>query len=318
MSSSDIDIYSDEEDEEQLEVKPFTLPDKIDFNLVLYVDFVDGYIFRQLCEYNKLSVGKAPILFTPDKIVIMETNSDNSITNQSIIDVRELVRYHFDEKRVSHKVSKAHLLNASLSDFRKIFRCVAKKEGIRIFHYEGLPVFNMQLYGGNRNSDGVIEIQIEAWKPRSFDLGKFEHKEPNVKITSAEFCNSCNNVGKMASDGVMKIFPEGMCFNGKTITKVISRSNSWGVVPDKKSYIRCPGDKPIPIPPDLPFFTVQIPQANIKALSKINSFSLNSVIKVFSENDGLCRISTKIGTFGTITIFLKDKTYKTFSTVPIP
>ncbi len=99
-----------------------SVPKKYGSNLVFYIDFHDGYAFRQIMEFLKLTVTTIPMYFSENGISILQGNGDGSLVVSINIKGHELLSYHFNKELANQQGTgdkpTQHLVSFSVSKFR--------------------------------------------------------------------------------------------------------------------------------------------------------------------------------------------------------
>jgi hypothetical protein len=291
-------------------------------DLVFYIDFHDGYAFRQIMEFLKLTVTSVPMYFTENGISILQGSGDGSLVVSINIKGQELLTYYFNPehanfpKKEDDKESKSyHVVCFNVSKFRDTIKSTARKEGIRIFQYSGDPTVHIQVYGGNKNGEGGTSIETQSYTPLNYDLSGFEQSvlTPNCKSPLSEFCNSCGHFGKVKSTKYTNFscYSAGVKVTACSETGVISMFKKWGECDDE---------------PDHPFRTsgprlkisdsskaggkvvhnVKIPIDIVKALSKLSNLTNNGIIRIYCEEDKIIRFMVSVSYYAELVIYWKE------------
>jgi len=71
-------------------------------DLIFFIDFHDGYAFRQIMEFLKLTVTSVPMYFSENGISILQGNGDSSLVVSINIKGHELLSYHFNKEMPAH------------------------------------------------------------------------------------------------------------------------------------------------------------------------------------------------------------------------
>lgn len=291
-------------------------------DLVFYIDFHDGYAFRQIMEFLKLTVTSVPMYFTENGISILQGSGDGSLVVSINIKGQELLTYYFNPehanfpKKEEDEESKSyHVVCFNVSKFRDTIKSTARKEGIRIFQYSGDPTVHIQVYGGNKNGEGGTSIETQSYTPLNYDLSGFEQSvlTPNCKSPLSEFCNSCGHFGKVKSTKYTNFscYSAGVKVTACSETGVISMFKKWGECDDE---------------PDHPFRTsgprlkisdgsksggkvvhnVKIPIDIVKALSKLSNLTNNGIIRIYCEEDKIIRFMVSVSYYAELVIYWKE------------
>jgi len=289
-------------------------------NLVFFIDFHDGYAFRQIMEFLKLTVTSVPMYFSENGISILQGNGDGSLVVSINIKGHELLTYHFNKELANIEPSEEndniayHLVSFNVSKFRDTIKSTARKEGIRIFQYANDPIVHIQVYGGNKNGEGGTSIETQSYTPIHYELSGFEQSIylPNCKSPLSEFCNSCGQFGKVKSTKYTNFacYKKGVKVTACSETGVISMFKKWGECEDEQEQVKVPGG------PKVLFtdsgnkrkkncFNVKIPIEVIKALSKLSNLTNNGIIRIYCETDNIVRFMVSISYYAELVIYYR-------------
>jgi hypothetical protein len=288
--------------------------------LVFFIDFHDGYAFRQIMEFLKLTVTSVPMYFTENGISILQGNGDGSLVVSINIKGHELLTYHFNSSIANHSKEEKpyHMVCFNVSKFRDTIKSTARKEGIRIFQYSNDPTVHIQVYGGNKNGEGGTSIETQNHSPMQYDLSGFEQSvfAPNCRSPLSEFCNSCGQFGKVKSTKYTNFacYPKGVKVTACSETGVISMFKKWGECQDKAETWGRPKVgglssallKPLPEIKDKTALNVKIPIDIVKALSKLSNLTNNGIIRIYCETESIIRFMVSVSYYAELTIFWKE------------
>jgi hypothetical protein len=327
-SKSEMDVVSDDEFESDFkEDSTFTHHEiKHSPDLVFFIDFHDGYAFRQIMEFLKLTVTTIPMYFSENGINILQGNGDGSLIVNINIKGHELLTYHFNKELANIPPTETnsqvyHLVCFNVSKFRDTIKSTARKEGIRMFQYAGESIVHIQVYGGNKNGEGGTSIETQSYSPIHYELSGFKQSIflPNCKAPLSEFCNSCGQFNKVKSTKYTNFacYNKGIKVTACTETGVISMFKKWGECEDSNSMsLKVPGG------PRLMFTdsannkikyskndnnnNVKIPIEVIKALSKLSNLTNNGIIRIYCEADNIIRFMVSISYYAELVIYYRS------------
>lgn len=293
-------------------------------DLVFYIDFHDGYAFRQIMEFLKLTVTSVPMYFSENGISILQGNGDRSLVVSITIKGHELLTYYFNSELANVPVKKdstdpeekaCHVVCFNVSKFRDTIKSTARKEGIRIFQYSGDPTVHIQVYGGNKNGEGGTSIETQSYSHISYDLSGFEQSvlSPNCKSPLSEFCNSCGHFGKVKSTKYTNFtcYRSGVKVTACSETGVISMFKKWGECDDESDHpFRTGGGSRLKLmdSSDKPkiVHNVKIPIEIVKALSKLSNLTNNGIIRIYCEEDKIIRFMVSVSYYAELVIYWKE------------
>jgi len=284
-------------------------------NLVFYIDFHDGYAFRQIMEFLKLTVTTIPMYFSENGINILQGNGDGSLVVNINIKGHELLSYHFNKELANNEDT--HLVCFNVSKFRDTIKSTARKEGIRIFQYHNDPIVHIQVYGGNKNGEGGTSIESQNYNPTKYEMSGFEQSifQPNCKCPLSEFCNSCSQFNKVKSTKYTNFtcFKKGVKVTACSESGIISMFKKWGECEsEKETMIKVPGGGKISTFSEQKLtvsdsaYNVKIPIEIIKALSKLSNLTNNGIIRIYSESDDIIRFMVSISYYAELIVYYRS------------
>lgn len=285
-------------------------------DLVFYIDFHDGYAFRQIMEFLKLTVTSVPMYFTENGISILQGNGDGSLVVSITIKGHELLTYYFNPELAnfpSKEDESYHIVCFNVSKFRDTIKSTARKEGIRIFQYAGDPTVHIQVYGGNKNGEGGTSIETQSYSRMHYDLSGFEQSAlvPNCKSPLSEFCNSCGHFGKVKSTKYTNFtcYKSGVKVTACSETGVISMFKKWGECDDDSSHpfrTNGPRLKVMDSQKNQIVHNVKIPIDIVKALSKLSNLTNNGIIRIYCEEDKIIRFMVSVSYYAELVIYWRE------------
>jgi hypothetical protein len=289
-------------------------------NLIFFIDFHDGYAFRQIMEFLKLTVTSVPMYFSENGISIMQGNGDGSLVVNINIKGHELLKYHFNKELANIQPSEEsddihyHLVSFNVSKFRDTIKSTARKEGIRMYQYAGDSNVHIQVYGGNKNGEGGTSIETQPHNPIHYELSGFNQSIflPNCKSPLSEFCNSCGQFNKVKSTKYTNFtcYKKGVKVTAWSETGVISTFRKWGECEDNESF-KFPGGPRVLSADIIPkskknVYNVKIPIDVIKALSKLSNLTNNGIIRIYCESDHIIRFMVSISYYAELVIYYRS------------
>jgi len=286
-------------------------------DLVFYIDFHDGYAFRQIMEFLKLTVTSIPMYFSENGISILQGNGNGSIVVNINIKGHELLTYYFNKNLANTNEDNEiyHLVCFNVSKFRDTIKSTARKEGIRIFQYANESTVHIQVYGGNKNGEGGTSIETQTYTPIQYEMSGFEQSifQPNCKSPLSEFCNSCGHFGKVKSTKYTNFicYEKGVKVTAHSETGVISMFKKWGECKDDEDTPSImPGKAKVKYLTkktklDDKTYTVKIPIDIIKALSKLSNLTNNGIMRIYCETNDIIRFMVSISYYAELIIYYK-------------
>ena len=322
MSRSDSE--SDSEFNEDIHLTSRISSNDTDFSfdkdLIFFIDFHDGYAFRQIMEFLKLTVTSVPMYFSENGISILQGNGDGSLVVSINIKGHELLKYHFNKDLANiqptpENDSHYHLVSFNVSKFRDTIKSTARKEGIRMYQYVGDSTVHIQVYGGNKNGEGGTSIETQPHNPIQYELSGFQQSIylPNCKSPLSEFCNSCGQFNKVKSTKYTNFtcYKKGVKVTAWSETGVISTFRKWGECEDTNENYKIPGGPRLAGPDAISksksvHYNVRIPIDVIKALSKLSNLTNNGIIRIYCESDDIIRFMVSISYYAELVIYYRS------------
>ena len=269
-------------------------------DIIYNLEITNGYVFRQIFElYDKLIIEGIPIYFKDSGITIRTGTSGSRDARKIISDIEiftdDIISYSMNKSLANIKGTEdensCYIEEFNINIVKSIFKSIAKSNSVRI-------------YKTVKSEDVIIEIKglsseqarLTSTRQRKvhYDISEYQDdlKEPNLKIEISQFCNTMKGMTRGDSEYTsFKVYKNGMKIEGKNGTASITKQMVWGVIEEGE-----------------PFFETGVNSSSIKALTKISGMSNYSIVKIFSNKDGLIRLNHKIGDFGEHNIYLIDKT----------
>ena len=289
-------------------------------DLIFFIDFHDGYAFRQIMEFLKLTVTSVPMYFSENGISILQGNGDGSLVVSINIKGHELLKYHFNKELAniqpaSEEDTHYHLVSFNVSKFRDTIKSTARKEGIRMYQYTGDSTVHIQVYGGNKNGEGGTSIETQPHNPIHYELSGFNQSIylPNCKSPLSEFCNSCGQFNKVKSTKYTNFacYKKGVKVTAWSETGVISTFRKWGECEDSNESHKYPGgprvnNNEIISKGKKNHYNVKIPIDVIKALSKLSNLTNNGIIRIYCESDHIIRFMVSISYYAELVIYYRS------------
>jgi len=285
-------------------------------DLVFYIDFHDGYAFRQLMEFLKLTVTSIPMYFSENGISILQGNGNGSVVVNINIKGHELLTYYFNKELANTKEEDDiyHLVCFNVSKFRDTIKSTARKEGIRIFQYANDTTVHIQVYGGNKNGEGGTSIETQTYTPTQYEMSGFEQSiyQPNCKSPLSEFCNSCGQFGKVKSARYTNFicYEKGIKVTAYSETGVISMFKKWGECKDEDNTPVVTAKNKVVYSVKKTkslenIYNVKIPIDVIKALSKLSNLTNNGIMRIYCEADDIIRFMVSISYYAELIIYYR-------------
>jgi hypothetical protein len=302
---------------------------KVDPASSVYAEFSDGYSFRNLIEYLRLTNFKGVFRFYGDKIVYEESNEDKTILNHALIKPYELTDYQFSSRTGEIIVA------VNLVKFRNVTKNIGKKDRAALCKTANDPNLYVQVFNINSQSSGeqsgLYVVPTEPIGYTIFTYPTYERIEerPNCTIYQADFSKMCTSMISVKSTYVTAHgLDRGIIFKGMTASGVPGCIRDFGKV-RKEQETKFHGklknissslggfsavklktsDQPTPKLKIGEFGEIQhvtISMPTIKGLAKLNNLSPMGTIKVYVEKGCPLKFICSIGGYGKLTVYIRS------------
>jgi len=289
---------------------------------VFMIDCLDGYSLRQLMEIIKLSLTSCPLFLSKEGIIIQRGNGVKTVILSAELFHHNFACYHLDPELVNYPGDESseyyHIICPNIIKLREAIRSVARKEGIRIYQYEGDPFIYIQVYGGTKNAEGCgAVVPLEPYEPIDYVLDEYRQPftEPNCKIPLAEFCGFCSVIAKYRGVHYVEFrtYLKGVWIMSMDSSHRVLSDKKWGDCDDSHRVpIVIPGGPRIIFHgPSLTdeassYYSIKVPLETIKALAKMTNLVVNGLLRIFAEHNKLLRLQTHINYYGPLTFYLRE------------
>ena len=299
----------------------------IDANSSFVAEFSEGYTFRNMIEYLRVTNTKGNFRFSRDLIYYEQIDADNTIVNQIEIQTCELTHYEISTNKDEI------IIGINISDMRSITKTIGKKDSVRIFKHANDPLLYIQII--NQSSRSANRQNVSIVRPQHVDLVTYEipeykngEKSPNCTIPTADFAKTCTSMSSVKSSYVtiyglakgliLEGLQEGIMFgrreqfgncDGYTTSVQSVPTNSSSISPKSGLRLNVPsGPKPKLIlkTENTPLIKIKVKMNVIKALAKLNNLSAVGTLKVYAEPDNPFKFLCKIGGYGILRSYVRS------------
>lgn len=330
--SNDDDSNDDDIDNIINSLEPFEK--EIDVNAKCYAEFSDGYSFRNLIEYLRLTNLTGTFRFYTDKIVYEKSNKDHTILNQFIIYPHELTDYNLDSK------TGEIITTVTLSNFRNVTKNIGKKDRAILYKSPNDSRLYIRILNSNSQSgsepSGLFPVDTEDIEYYEYAHPTFTRKEnePNCTVNQTDFAKMCSSMLAVKSryvtahgmrNGIIfkgisstgkvvyvkdfgKVREEQEKIYNKNITILNSCINSINSFRNNRKIIKSSN---VPAPKlrigeyaEIDRFTMSMP--TIRGLAKLNNLSPMGNIKIYIERGKPLRFICSIGGYGKLTVHVRS------------
>jgi len=295
---------------------------------IVLAHFTEAYTFRSTAELLRNVCTVANFIFSPDKIKVAKSGSDNSALTIWEINTNELTKYEYNAYDDDGQQLKEFSAGFNTSELNNKTKIIGKKDGMFLYITPGSNQFTVQIISGktrpNANYVPIIEEPVQE-----YEIPEYIRKEsdPNIRIPATDFAKMCSNmvstkctmvkfigypngvkcIGLLSSQQTGRVDHFGTCSYVDTQTKgnldELFQSLSFDNinVESKPSGIKIV----LKSQEDLNSITVKTAPL-IKAMSRFNNLSVSGVVKLYIQEKKPLKIHINIGTYGGLTIFLRD------------
>jgi hypothetical protein len=311
------------------EVQHLTDIDVRSDSILFFAEFIDGYSFRNSVEYLKATNKKGSFVFKQDYIMYAQDNVTGTVLNVMFYYASEMSRYIFNSEE------KEEIVGMDLGHLRSVTKPIGKKDSVCLFRLKNDPLFYIQIISQNNRS--ANRSNLNAVRPVAVDLKVFEVAPysrgdvPNCIIPASEFAKTCNAINAIkCTHASIKGYQQGVQIKGIIGNSLVSRCDSYGYIEQTTrptldlgtlSNIRTPvSTGPVKRGPRLVIDNsqgdeIKVATATIKALAKLNNLSTQGMVKVYIEPNRPVKLSTNIGNYGRLLIYLQEPKQDTAATV---
>lgn len=291
-------------------------------------EFSDGYSFRNMIEYLRVTNTKGNFIFSREVIRYEQADATMTTLNQIEIETCELTQYEFNSR------TSEIIMGVNIGDMRAITKTIGKKDSIRLYKTSNDSLLYIQIIC---HSTRGTRTNVSIVRPIAVDLVEYEfpgykrtEKYPNCTVPTAEFAKMCTAMSSVKCNYVTVYgLPKGAIFEGLVEGSIFGRIERFGnhdgfttstVQSDQSS------DNPdlkvkvnnITVPsaprPKLVIKTpnteqqvkIIVKMSTIKALAKLNNLSLMGTVKIYMEPKNPLKLVCKIGTYGTLRVFIRS------------
>ena len=335
-SDTNLDEFEENEDVSE-PLKPSFQKDEIDgiSSLIdasssFVAEFSEGYTFRNMIEYLRVTNTKGNFRFSRDWIYYEQVDADNTILNQIEIQTCELSHYEIQTQ------NEEIIIGINISDMRSITKTIGKKDSVRLFKHANDPFLHIQII--SQSSRNVNRQNVSIVRQQHVDLFEYEipeyqndEKYPNCTIPTQDFAKTCTSMSSVKCSYVTIYgLPKGLILEGFQEGSMFGRreqfGNCEGYVTSVQSSIpssTSPSSTSSPIRPDLrlnvptgpkprlvlktPLVKIKAKMTIIKALAKLNNLSAMGTLKVYAEKGTeAVKFVSKIGGYGILRSYTRS------------
>lgn len=312
-------------------------------NLLIYVNIVEGYSFRNMIGTIKSEIGVATMIFTPTDIEISFANKLGQAVHIINIKGGELSDYRYNVRDDDDNILPEYPVAFETDDFYKSTKNIGRKDGIKFYINEGARNINVQQIrtgGKDVGKLGALFVKILNVEHTKFafdDDDIIYREDPDLKIQAKEFAELCTRTGAFKCK-TLTIEKKGneVKFLAVTADDSIKEANVYKIDASKSPALLPTGGEEddedmdfdefdkfleeLSVDTSVPTHTrkytvnivnhpesveVKIPIKTVRALAKIHNMSTTgSQLKFHFAIGHPVKIVSRIGVYGTYIIYL--------------
>jgi hypothetical protein len=270
-----------------------------DRNLLLCVEFTDGYTFRQFIEFTRRSVDQVCFIFDETKIWTSRGNETKTLIINSLFRREDLTKCYVNPELVNNKnpvdPSKwFHIVNPNLPQFYSHIKNIGKKEGVRIIQFASVPNYIFLQFFNGKSKNSWVNVKIEPYTHLQYDIKEVDvrhTRNPNICISLTQFCEAIVATRGKYMKSVLRSYDTGAQIFVESDVGKSGRFSEWGDICESevKSY-----------------HDIRLDQTILASLCKIANFNNGGIVRIYSSMDRLVRLEIPIGCYGVIHIYIID------------
>lgn len=265
------------------------------------MEITNGYVFRQIFElYDKLIIQGIPIYFKEDGITIRTGTNVSRNSRRLISDIEifsdDIIEYYLNTDLATipgtEEQSACCIEQFNINTIRNIFKSIAKSNSVRIYKTTASDDIMIDIKGLTTEHSRIASSKFQSVE---YDYSNFDNiSTPNIKIEINQFCATMKGMTRGDPEyTAFKVFPESLVVESWNSSGNLMKDGKWGEVKssdyDEANYVE-----------------TKLNSSIVKALCKINSMAVYSIVKVYSIENGYLKLSHKISDFGEHHIYLID------------
>jgi hypothetical protein len=283
-----------------------------DESLDFYFEIGDGHSFRQFVDFMGATVTSIPIYISKDRIIIQQGNGSSQYSTATTfvggleMDTHRLLNFYYNEERCGESM----MIPLKIKNLKERVKQASKKDSIRFLKYTGEDEIYTQIHSANKKG-GLLKMKIDRTADISGDYDFSDLKQPedapNCRILLSDFCAACSSL--LSTSGttvaVINCYPKGMEIYGANDSVPVSDPTPWGECLKAErviSGVRIPArnaKKP-------PGITINVGKNMVKAMVKMRNFAQNGIVNVYCERSGIIKLTTYLGYYGNVSIYLVE------------
>jgi len=265
------------------------------------ISISDGYSFRNLIEYLKITNSTGNLVFKNNGISYQHSNLDGTILNQFIIRADDLPTYkYYSEGEIN--------VGVNLTNLRLITKPIGRKDSIKMYMKKDDE--KGYLYLHINSSKGIDRENVSFIQPEHVENVEYivegyqrETCDPNLSIQSHQFTKIFTTINSLKCVTCsIKVYENGIAFEGIKSNGTSGHIERYGNCGNKNAFILRNE-----INDNMNYVDeINIRTNTIKAMTKLGNLSHNDSIKIYMEKELPMKIITNIGSYGKLTIYIRN------------
>ena len=277
---------------------------------LLFVEFQDGYAFRNMIEYLKASGNKAgSFVFTRQGITYKMANQKRTVVNCVQIFGHLLSCYVYNAKEPQISVG------LTLAMFRTNTKSIGKRDGAQLFMLPNDPnLYIRQLSAtvkGTSENLGFIRPQHGDDFTFDFEIDDYTRGEdnPNCTIPTSDFSKMAASMTSIHCKSVIfKGMSKGVICQGMLQGAVVGRVTHFGICETGTNEQQTNKAPKLWIMRDEEIgetINIRVDEDIVKALAKLNNMSTSGIVRVYMETGMPMLLLCNISNYGFLRIYLE-------------
>lgn len=264
----------------------------------------NGYIFRNMFEYLKLTNTKGIFIFSKNKIIYEQQDIGVKILNKIELDTSQLSYYHYEYKENSFTIG------FNINDIRCITKLVNKNDSLLIYKNKYENVIHIDIIYNLTNKTSENKVIIRELESIIVNPPEYKRNVPNVVVKALEFTKMCTNISSMKCDNIkFEIYDTGIkcvattfniSYHTLTLGEIYITETIETTVNGKKVVITRRKNQNL-------IECIYVKLKMIKCLSKLSNLSNKGNIEILIEPGLPLKFKTNIGNFGFIEVYIKSE-----------
>ena len=195
---------------------------------ILFVEFSDGYTFRNLIEYLKGTNTSGNLVFTPDRITYSRPDSMMNILNEFFILKCNLsyYKYNTDAEEI--------VLGVKMIDIRSITKSIGRKDSVHLYMYKDDPLLYLKIVSSNTKMMSKNNVSIV--RPQTVDRLVYvlpnylrDEEDPTCTASVTDFCRMCTGMNSIKCNYItIQGYSNRIFFKGIIEGEIAGRIDNFG------------------------------------------------------------------------------------------